>query len=59
MFLEAHFGEIELHMPDDDMGQDSGEQPDDGPAFLISLDEAEARISLLTMASIFHSWEIS
>lgn len=51
MFLEAHFGEIELHMPDDAMGAEKSDQDEeDEPAFLLNLDEGDARINLLTMA---------
>jgi cleavage and polyadenylation specificity factor subunit 3 len=50
MFLEMHFGEIELHMPEDNVNdQDGTTSDDDGPAFVVDLDEGEARISLLTM----------
>jgi cleavage and polyadenylation specificity factor subunit 3 len=72
MFLEAHFGEVELHMPDEDAEEeqpkpkkdDDGEEKDaeDGedeedtarreePALLVSLDEAFAQISLLSLVS--------
>lgn len=73
MFLEAHFGEVELHMPDEDPEEeepkpkkddDDGEEKDaeDGedeedtarreePALLVSLDEAFAQISLLSLVS--------
>ena len=40
MFLEAHFGEIEFHMPDaddDELGED-----EHGASLLVRLDEAEA-----------------
>ncbi|KAI0305682.1 mRNA 3'-end-processing protein YSH1 [Multifurca ochricompacta] len=50
MFLEAHFGEVEYHMPEEDM---EGEQeeliPHGEPSFLIQLDDAEAQINLLSM----------
>jgi cleavage and polyadenylation specificity factor subunit 3 len=49
MFLEAHFGDVELHMPeevedDPEQGEDSNE-----PSLLVSLDEVEARINLISM----------
>jgi cleavage and polyadenylation specificity factor subunit 3 len=51
MFLEAHFGDVELHMPeevedDPEQGEDSNE-----PSLLVSLDEADARINLISMVS--------
>jgi cleavage and polyadenylation specificity factor subunit 3 len=49
MFLEAHFGEVEYHMPDEDMDEQEGAAPDGEPSFLIQLDDAEARINLLSM----------
>lgn len=52
MFLEAHFGDVEYHMPDEDMGVEQ-EGPTSGgePSFLIQLDDAEARINLLSMVN--------
>lgn len=58
MFLEAHFGEVEFHMPDSDSKMDKG--PEDGtgepsteeqPSLLVRLDEANAVINLLSMVS--------
>ncbi|KAH9998453.1 beta-lactamase-like protein [Russula compacta] len=50
MFLEAHFGEVEYHMPDEDMEAEQEEPTPHGePSFLIQLDDAEARINLLSM----------
>ncbi|KAI0745519.1 Metallo-hydrolase oxidoreductase [Earliella scabrosa] len=49
-FLEAHFGEVELHMPDEadatplEQGEDAL-----GPSLLVTLDEADAVINLVTM----------
>jgi cleavage and polyadenylation specificity factor subunit 3 len=52
MFLEVHFGDVELHMPDLDetMEQAQGENklPPE-PALLVRLDEADALINLLSM----------
>ncbi|PPQ90538.1 hypothetical protein CVT25_015852 [Psilocybe cyanescens] len=52
MFLEAHFGEVELHMP-----ETSDEEPELGeedrerePSFLVRLDDAQAQIGLITLA---------
>jgi hypothetical protein len=54
MFLEAHFGEVEYHMPDEGMETDQeGATPDGEPSFLIQLDDAEARIKLLSMVRPF------
>jgi len=52
MFLEAHFGEVEYHMPDEDSEtEQEGLVTSQGePSFLIQLDDAEARINLLSMA---------
>ncbi|KAI0254119.1 beta-lactamase-like protein [Lactifluus subvellereus] len=49
MFLEAHFGDVECHMPDEDMDEQEGATPDGEPSFLIQLDDAEAQINLLSM----------
>ncbi|KAI1796492.1 Metallo-hydrolase/oxidoreductase [Ganoderma leucocontextum] len=46
-FLEAHFGDVELHMPEEDpadLGEDAPE-----PSLLVTLDEADAVINLLSM----------
>ncbi|KAG7449534.1 Metallo-hydrolase oxidoreductase [Guyanagaster necrorhizus] len=50
MFLEAHFGEVELHMPEelDEEEQEPG-GPGNEPSLLVQLDEADARISLVSM----------
>ncbi len=55
MFLEAHFGEVELHMPDP-VSQIKGDHPEDNakeeePTLLVRLDEADAVINLLSMVS--------
>ncbi|KAI0036848.1 beta-lactamase-like protein [Vararia minispora EC-137] len=49
MFLEAHFGDVEYHMPEEPDEVEQGEQPSAEPSFLIQLDEADARINLLSM----------
>lgn len=53
MFLEAHFGEVELHMPD--VAEDDREQGEDDhePSLLVRLDEADARIHLLSLVRFF------
>lgn len=61
MFLEAHFGEVELHMPDadDKMNQrGSGGEPendhsDEEPTLLVGMDEANAVINLISMVCHF------
>ncbi|KIM69328.1 hypothetical protein SCLCIDRAFT_19933 [Scleroderma citrinum Foug A] len=51
-FLENHFGEVELHMPDES-GEDQHEQDEESnrdPALIIRVDEADAYINLVTLA---------
>lgn len=52
-FLEAHFGEVELHMPTDTAPEDM-EQGEDAhePSLLVRLDEADATIDLLSMVRL-------
>ena len=47
MFLEAHFGDVELHMPE----INSDEPAEDGsePTFWVRLDDAHAQIGLISM----------
>jgi hypothetical protein len=55
MFLEKHFNDnesgVEFHMPEHSTVEDDSEQPEteQGPAFIIQLDGATARINLETM----------
>jgi cleavage and polyadenylation specificity factor subunit 3 len=50
LFLEAHFGEVEYHMPDEESETEEEELTSHGePSFLIQLDDADARINLLSM----------
>ena len=51
MFLEAHFGEVELHMPEATAEPEHGED-DHEPSLLVRLDEADAVINLLTMVGV-------
>ena len=64
LFLEAHFGDVEYHMPDEDADEDAAEHADaegadaplprsSEPSFLIQLDEIDARINLLSMVRAF------
>lgn len=48
MFLEAHFGEVELHMPETTIEPEQGEDAHE-PTLLVRLDEADAVINLLSM----------
>ncbi|KAI0066120.1 Metallo-hydrolase/oxidoreductase [Artomyces pyxidatus] len=51
MFLDAHFGEVEYHMPDeDDHDMEQGEAPGGAePSFVIQMDDGDARINLLSL----------
>lgn len=51
MFLEAHFGEVELHMPDEEDVQEleQGEDEQHDPSLIVRLDEADASINLLSL----------
>ena len=52
MFLEAHFGDVELHMPEinpDEPIEDGGE-----PSFWVRLDDSHAQISLISMVTPIH-----
>ena len=53
MFLEAHFGEVELHMPEVTAEPEQGEDSHE-PSLLVRLDEANAVINLLTMVCMSH-----
>lgn len=47
MFLEAHFGEVELHMPE--VNLDEPVEDESEASFLVRLDDAHAEISLIKM----------
>ncbi|KAJ7748540.1 beta-lactamase-like protein [Mycena maculata] len=48
-FLEAHFGEVELHRPDDETEEEPEQGEDDHePSLLVRLDETIAQINLVT-----------
>lgn len=49
MFLEAHFGEVELHMPEEPLVAGEDGVAEDAPGLLIALDDAEAFVNLATM----------
>ena len=53
MFLEAHFGEVELHMPEEtDEEPEQGEEDQREPSLIVRLDEADARINLLSLVGL-------
>ncbi|KAJ3504472.1 hypothetical protein NLJ89_g7917 [Agrocybe chaxingu] len=49
MFLEAHFGDVELHMPEATDEEPELGEDDRDPSLLVRLDEADAQISLVTL----------
>jgi cleavage and polyadenylation specificity factor subunit 3 len=50
LFLEAHFGTVEYHMPDEEQETEEEELTSHGePPFLIQLDDVKARINLISM----------
>lgn len=51
MFLEAHFGEVELHMPDAADEEPEQGEDDHEPSLIVRLDEADAQINLLSLVS--------
>jgi hypothetical protein len=53
IFLEAHFGEVEFHQPDETGSEEreAGERSDEEPSLLVRLDEADARIDLMSLVS--------
>ena len=52
MFLEAHFGEVELHMPEELPSPDGDAAAEDAPGLLIAVDDAEAFVNLATMVRL-------
>ena len=52
MFLEAHFGEVELHQPDSEDNDETEQGEDSDASFLVQLDEGDARINLVTLVGI-------
>ena len=52
MFLESHFGEVHMDVPESDKGQDEGQdEVGPEPVLLIRLDEADALVHLRSMVS--------
>lgn len=58
MFLEAHFGDVELHMPDADENAGLPEEEQRQPALLVQLDDADAEIDLVTLVRLSHSFSV-
>ena len=52
-FLEAHFGEVELHMPDETLEEHEQGEDNTEPSLLVRLDEADARINLLSLVTVY------
>lgn len=52
MFLEAHFGDVELHMPE--INPDEPVEDGSEASFWVRLDDAHAQISLISMVSNKH-----
>ncbi|KAK0442700.1 Metallo-hydrolase/oxidoreductase [Desarmillaria tabescens] len=53
MFLKAHFGKVELHMPEKTYEEARGlNGPGNEPSLLVQLDGADARINLVSMIVI-------
>jgi cleavage and polyadenylation specificity factor subunit 3 len=55
MFLEAHFGDVELYIPDDGVPDAEEGAEELGPTLAINLDDAEAVIHLETMVGRLHA----
>lgn len=55
-FLEAHFGDVELHMPEQGLSEKQSYFWTNGfPSIVVRLDDAEAHIDLATMVWFFFS----
>lgn len=54
MFLDAHFGDIELYIPEDSESKPDEEvEGQDIPGIVVRLDDADAFIDLSTMVSSY------
>ena len=55
MFLETHFGDVELHMPEKPSGKENEHDadPDDIPGLLVNQDDAEAFVNLTDLVMLF------
>ena len=49
LFFEAHFGEVELHMPEASNEELELGEDDNEPSLLVTVDESIARINLVSM----------
>jgi len=55
MFLEAHFGEVQLHMPEATEEEPEMGEDDRDPSLLVNLDDADAQINLVTLVGLISS----
>lgn len=53
-FLEAHFGEVELHMPESEELDATEQGEENEPSLLVELDEANARVNLVSLVSLIY-----
>lgn len=52
-FFEAHFGEVELHMPEEtDQEREQGEDTNHDPALIVRVDDTEAHINLVSLVCV-------
>jgi cleavage and polyadenylation specificity factor subunit 3 len=51
-FLEAHFGEVELHMPEESQEELEQGEDDNEPSLLVRLDDAIAQINLVSLVRL-------
>ncbi|PFH52094.1 hypothetical protein AMATHDRAFT_46666 [Amanita thiersii Skay4041] len=49
LFFEAHFGEVELHMPDEIGEEPEAGEDDHEPSLLVTIDDSVAQINLASM----------
>ena len=49
LFFEAHFGEVELHMPETSIEEPEMGEDDNEPSLLVTVDDSIARINLASM----------
>ncbi|KAK2467875.1 hypothetical protein APHAL10511_000170 [Amanita phalloides] len=50
LFFEAHFGEVELHMPETSTEEPELGEDDNEPSLLVTVDDSIARINLVSMS---------
>ena len=51
MFLESHFGEVHMGVPESEKGHEGGQDEGPEPVLSIQLDEADALVHLKSMVS--------